>query len=243
MPELEDRLRAALTTMAEDVPESRDPRGDLDRRLAASRRSRHRLPTLAAAAAATVALAGVVAPVALDRGDPVRAGQAPSTSTESREDWRAEWPGFATPPLPLPLGREPESGLRLGLAYLENAEVGWLLYELGEPGPHPPQWREPMAGLDLERAVLAPRSPLEMATQLEAPPDLLAELEGLVVVFARDDVASMTARRGAGTPARIPSMLDGLSGKHFLFDLDGPVDGAVFTAHDARGDVLATVTG
>ena len=79
MPDIEERLRAGLGALAEEVAPSEDPRAGLDRRLAARRRALRRAPALTAAAAAAAVVA-VFVPIVASQDSPSTGTQAARTT-------------------------------------------------------------------------------------------------------------------------------------------------------------------
>jgi hypothetical protein len=244
MPELEDRLRTALNTMADDLTASDGARDELRRRLDSRRRSRGRAPALAAAAAAVV-LAAVAVPIALDRdqGGPGGltgpAGRAPTSLTtappESTEPWEDDWPGYVLPPMSIPLGDPPEDPY-LAIAVKEDGAYCWLLLEPGRESPDSPEWCEPNP--DLSRDVVASRSASAIAKDLGAPDDLVTRLDDVLVFYAREDVHQLTVRRGDGSETKAPVIAGGPGFMYCTVDFEGPTDGFGYTAYDIDGNVL-----
>ncbi|HEY0454090.1 hypothetical protein [Actinophytocola sp.] len=235
MIELEDRLRAALTGLAEELPDSADPRAELGRRLDARRRGRRRGPALAAAAAAVV-IAGVLVPVALNQDDqPPRTGSAatgglPTTPATSAP----RLPGLVVGPFEL--GRFPTSGgVGQAFGYFQKDRYCTTVVPDGGALEGATFTCEP-----LPRFPAAPANSLvqsRMPLNGDGSHDL-GPLSDRLVFLADPRVATLTARRADGkqVPVRLLGRTDRVTG--FLVDFGEASEGFGYTARDRDGTIL-----
>jgi hypothetical protein len=237
MPDVEERLRDALTTLAGEVPKSPAARAELDRRL----NTRHRGPRtmLLAAAAAVVVLGAVFVPIALSGDDPVHTPPAatpttsPSTSTGSGFS-----PATASPVMEIAgAGMGPDAW---SLHLFEEVDTGRFCFVVlvghewdGEPLCFAPPT---FTGTGMVQT----RSLVEMTESMDLPPVLRAELETRLLFFARPEVAALTVRSGDGREhASVTSLVragDPLS--IFLATFVGTYEGFAYTAKDRDGTVV-----
>jgi hypothetical protein len=252
MPEIEDRLRAALDILADEVPRSIHARAELDRRLA-GRGRRRRVPVWAAAAAVVVVAGAVAVPVLLNRGQPPsdRLGltkESPSLTTSPPESTNLRdipWP-YRTPRSPIAWNDEEGAAFReLHVAISDDGEFCYVLegrYEnpvTREDECEPlPEWGP---GHFVESRSLRD-------VELAMPATIRDQLADRLVFLVASEVTRLTVRRGDGSVLPLWSRWDqqvgvtAIEGQGFaLADFAGPYDGFGYTAYDSAGDVLEEV--
>lgn len=220
MPDIEERLRTALNTLADEVPPSRRATAELRSRLDARRRTR--MPVLTAAAAALVVLVVAVL-VPIMKRDDVPAGQANQAAP-------------TTPDAPLPeLGTVLRGGETLtAVGYLDGGQYCTALLLRGERAgrlacePVPARWPGGPANSLVETRELLNGDPADDT-------GMLAQR----LVFLTDPrVTTLTARRGDGTAVRVTELDRNASAALFLADFAGPTEGFGYRARDSAGRVL-----
>lgn len=227
MPELEDRLRTALATLADEPPASPRPRAELDRRVAARRRTRRRVPALAAVAAAVVI--AVAVPVAVNQQAPV-AGQTPATSA-SRPP--------ALPELvagPFELGRFTTSdGPRQAFGYLRETRYCTVVVPGGAPLDGATFTCEPVPTWPSGPAnsLVQSRWPINGDATHDTGP-----LPNQLLFLADPQVATLTARRGDGTEVAVSTLGRTEHVVAFLADFGASTLGFGYTARDGSGAIL-----
>lgn len=234
MPDIEDRLRATLATLADEVPGSTGARAELDRRLTARRRTRGRTPILAAAAAAVV-IAGVAVPIALDQ-EPDRSGLTPATSqdrpTASAPPVTSD---YLEPPYPITSAGEGAELRHLGLGLDRDGRLCFLVLDaderpLGGPVCEPlPTWSKDH--------VVESRSLADLATRLPMPPVLEEAVADQMVFITAPEVVRLDVLDADGTHVNAtggwwPQLYWSLA------DFDGPSDGFSYAAYDIGNKLL-----
>lgn len=250
MPDIEDRLRGALSRMADEVPRSIHARAELDRRL--TRRSRgRRVPVWAAAAAAVAVVAGAVAvPVALSRDQPPSERLGPTTAPpsvttsppESTNLGDIPWP-YRTPRSHIAWNDEEGAGFReFHVAVNHDDEFCQVLegrYEnpvTREDDCEPlPDWRP--------GHVVESRPFQDIG--LPVPATIRDQLADRLVFLLAPEVARLVVRGADGTELPVWSRWDqqfgvtAIEGDGFvLADFAGPYEGFGYTAYDSAGNVL-----
>ncbi len=226
MNDLEDRLRTSLGELAGTVPESRDARADLDRRLAGGPRRRGVLM----AAAAAVVVAAVAVPVAMSGGGP---GSAP-VATEPASTEAASSPGYLAGPVEL--GRF--GPYRAVLYVLEKGRGEEMC--VAEEGPErpqgldlrceevPPSWPAKPMGWVLDRSVLGGNTP-------DSGP-----LPHLLLFVVAPQVHELEVRAALGDPVPLELVAETRGAKFYLADFGDSAQGFGYTAKDGNGTVLVT---
>lgn len=234
MPDLENRLRASLTILADEVPSSLDARAELDRRLAVRRRTHGRAQVLAAAAAVVV-VAGVAVPIALNQG-PDRSGVSPATSqgppTGSEPPASLDYLEAPTPISSAGAGAELRH-LALGLS--RDSRLCFVVLDADERPITDPVC-EPMPTWSADHVVES-RSLAELATRLPMPPVLEQEVADQLVFVTAPQVVRLDVVSGDGTPVN-PS--GGWTSAYYwsLADFDGPSEGFGYAAYDIDNNLL-----
>lgn len=246
MTDLEDRLRTTLAAQADELPPSRHPRADLERRLAARRRSARLRPVVLTAAAAVVLVVGVAVPVLLARGDGdagPRIADAPPTS--------AQVPPPSDPApgdlllAPVSIGEFTDLGQRWNaVVYAEhdaegnqfclvamptNAEPDSTAHHPASQGCEPigpDTWPIPPAD-----SLVATRTPLSVG--IDSGP-----LPNLMVFVTAPQVTALEVRAGDGSPVDVAKLGATDSFTVYLATFDGSTQGFGYTAKDASGAVV-----
>jgi hypothetical protein len=213
MPDIEERLRTALATLADELEPAEDPRADLTRRL-----DTRRLPgRVAALAAAVTTAAAVVIAVAF----------LPST--------RPPAPPTAAPPQPYGeqlanLGTVVRGGEKLqALGYLQGSKYCTTVTRDTDRTTRPtcepvPTWR---GMLVQSREVLN-----------GDPTDDTGMFANRLVFLTDPRVATLEVRRGNGTSVTVTELDRNEHAVAFLADFAGPPDGFGYTARNAAGKIL-----
>ncbi len=220
MPDVEDRLRTALGALAGEVAPSENPRAELRRRLDARRRAIRRVPALTAAAAAVV-LGAVFVPVVASQDGPAVVDPHGSAAAPA-----GELPRLGT------LVRDGEPAQALG--NLEGDTYCTAVLLRGDTGT---------VRMTCEPVPAWPEGPARSLVQSR---ELLngdaADDTGLLanrLVFLTDPrVATLTVRRGDGTPVEVTEFDRNEHAAAFLADFAGPADGFAYTARDREGTIL-----
>jgi hypothetical protein len=218
MPDIEDRLRTGLATLADDVAPSEDPRAGLERRLAARRRVVARRPALTAAAAAVV-VAAVFVPVVAGQDASQPAGPAVSSRpTAPGEELRA-------------LGSVVRGGTPgNAIGYLQGDRYCTMIMWLGDRTVRPTC--EPVPAFPGEMLVHS-RELLNGDST-----DDTGMLANRLVFLTDPRVATLTVRRGDGTAVTVRELDRNEHAAAFLADFAGPPDGFGYTARDSHGTVV-----
>jgi hypothetical protein len=222
MPDIEDRLRTGLATLADEVAPSEDPRAGLERRLTARRRVLARRPALTAAAAAVV-VAAVFVPVVAGQDAPPSAG--PAASSRPTAPAGEELPTLGT----VAHGGRP--GTAIG--YLQGGQycttIAWSGDRTHRLTCEPvPDWPAVPGGSLVQSRELLNGDPADDT-------GMLAQR----LVFLTDPrVATLTVRRGDGTAVAVTELDRDEHAAAFLADFAGPPDGFGYTARDSQGTVL-----
>jgi hypothetical protein len=241
MTDLEKRVRYSLHELADTVPASADPRGELDRRLTGRRHRSFRGPALAvaAAAAAVVAVVGVTVPLAT-RHD------ADPTATERTKDglvWSSDYEWLVADAGPFVLGGFTRNGEKIdavawvrggALCVGEGHHVG-----VGTHGPKKTPGH--LIGVTCDAVPTWPAGPdahVETRAVLSAGTPDSGPLPELMLFLTAPDVDTLVVDGGDGTPVRLRGLatIDGL--RLFLADFDGSTQGFGYTTWDAAGNVL-----
>lgn len=247
MPEVEDRLRAALSAIADEVPTSIHARAELDRRLAAGRRHR-RVPVWAAAAAAVVVAGAVAVPVALNRDQPpsgLGSTTAPpevTTSPPESTDLRdLPWP-YRTPRSAIAWHGEGAAFREFMVAMNHDGEVCYVLEGRYE---HPVTLEdrcEPLPDWGPDHFV---ESRALHDVDLLMPSPVRDQLADRLVFLLAPEVARLVVRRADGSELAVWTMYNEevgvteVEGQGFvLADFAGPYEGFGYTAYDGEGNVL-----
>jgi hypothetical protein len=222
MPDIEDRLRSGLATLADEVAPSEDPRAGLARRLTARRRALARRPALTAAAAAVV-VAAVFVPVVAGQDAPPSAG--PAGSNRPTAPPAEEMPTLGT------VTQGGRSGNAIG--YLQGGQycttIAWRGDRTHRLTCEPvPTWPEGPGGSLVQSRELLNGDPADDT-------GMLAQR----LVFLTDPrVATLTVRRGDGIAVPVTELDRNEHAAEFLADFAGPPDGFGYTARDAHGTIL-----
>ncbi len=223
MPDIEDRLRTGLATLADEVAPSEDPRAGLERRLTARRRALARRPALTAAAAAVV-VAAVFVPVVAGQDAPPSAGPAASSRPTAPAG------GHELPVLgSVVRGGDPGSAI----GYLQGDRYCTMIMWRGDRTARPtcepvPDWPAVPGGSLVQSRELLNGDPADDT-------GILAQR----LVFLTDPrVATLTVRRGDGTAVEVTEFDRDEDAAAFLADFAGPPDGFGYTARDGHGTVL-----
>jgi hypothetical protein len=221
MPDIEDRLRTGLATLADEVAPSEDPRAGLERRLAARRRAIARRPALTAAAAAVVVAAVFVPVVSGQDAPPV----GPAGSSRPTAPPGEELPALGT------VARGGRSGNAIG--YLQGAQYCTTIAWHGERTQRltcepVPAWSETPGGSLVQSRELLNSDPV----------DDTGMLAHRLVFLTAPRVARLTVRRGDGTAVAVRELDRNEHAAAFLADFAGPPDGFGYTARDAHGTVV-----
>jgi hypothetical protein len=220
MPDIEERLRGALRTLADEVEPAADPRAELARRVGVRRRRAGRVP---AVAAAVTAAAAVVAAVTFLSGAPRPAAPAQTTTpTTPAGEQLAD------------LGTVVRGGESLrAVGYLQGDRYCTMLLSRGVRTHRPtcepvPAWPDGRTGLLVQtREVLN-----------GDPADDTGMFAHRLLFLTDPRVATLTVRRGDGAPAAVTELDRDEHAGAFLADFAGPADGFGYTALDADGKVL-----
>jgi hypothetical protein len=220
MMDLEDRLRGTFNDMADELPPSGNPRGDLERRLAGRGQQRWRTPALVAAAAAVVA--AVAVPVMVFGGSgtiPVGSG-----TTQSAE--------------PTSQSQEPDDGRQVLAGGNNDVGTNWTVYAI-PGGAEFCTEVDPATAESCSQAQFGvpPEGHVVLTFAME-PADGQTASKLLPFVTA-PEVAELLVRDHAGEQVTVAKLASG-EGEPSLFvaEFDGPTDGFGYTAKDANGTVL-----
>jgi hypothetical protein len=220
MSDIEERLRAGLAVLADDMAPSDDPRAELDRRLGARRRALRRAPVLIAAAAAAAVVA-VFVPIVASQDSPSPGVQATRTTAP---------PGAELPVL----GTVVRGGETLrAIGYLDADQYCTAL----EPRD------DKMITLSCEPVPTWPEGPAESIVLSREvlngdPADDTGMLANRLVFLTDPRVATLSARRGDGTAVRVTELDRNEHAALYLGDFAGPPDGFGYTARGADGTIL-----
>ncbi|HEY7591922.1 MAG TPA: hypothetical protein VH969_02105 [Actinophytocola sp.] len=226
MPDIEERLRAGLGVLAEEVASSDDPKAELDRRLAARRRARRRAPALTAAAAAVVVTAVFV---------PVVANQDSSSPSQSNGGSAAAAMSTTRPGRELPvLGTITRDGETLrAVGYLQGTEYCTALAHSGDRTVRLRCEPVPVWPMGLGPSLVESRELLN-----GDPADDTGMLANRLVFLTDPRVATLAVRRGNGTAAQVRELDRNEHATLFLADFGGRPDGFGYTAWDADGKLV-----
>jgi hypothetical protein len=186
MPQIEDRLRDALATLANEVPPSPHARDRLYRRIGTRRRPPN---SVLATAAAVAVMAAISVPIALAGGD--ESGTTTATTTTAT----------ATAPVTpengevlFPVGGGGMGPKAWGLDLVKNVETGQycLVLRSGDTWQGEPTCIESptfSGGQAVEIIDL-----VEVTKDMDLPPVVRSSLERNILFFTRPEVASLTVR-------------------------------------------------
>jgi hypothetical protein len=217
MPGIEERLRTALSTLADEVAPTGDPRTELARRLDTRRRRTVRMPVIGAAVAAAAAVVVVVTVLPSDPARP--ANDAPTGATGERLT---------------DLGTVVRGGEQLrAVGYLLGDEYCTMVLARGDRTGRPacepvPAWPDGQTGMLVQsREVLN-----------DDPADDTGMFAHRLVFLTDPQVATLAVRRGDGSAARVTELDRDEHAAAFLADFAGPSDGFGYTARAADGKLL-----
>lgn len=220
MPDIEERLRTALATLADEMPPAVDPRAGLARRIGARARRRSRMPAITAAvtAAAAVVAAVVILPDTRHENAPSSVAGPTRTSGEQLAD----------------LGTVVRGGETLrAVGYLLGDRYCTMVVARGAAAGRPtcepvPTWPAgPGGSLVQSREVLN-----------GDPADDTGMLANRLVFLTDPRVATLTVRRGDGTPVAVTALDRNEHAALLLADFAGSPDGFGYTARAADGKLL-----
>jgi hypothetical protein len=249
MTDVEERLRAGLTGLAEAVPASQHAWAEHERRLAARRPRRGAV--FAAVAAAVVVAAAVPATVLPHPTSPPVAGPAP-TSTPP--------PVSTTPPTASfdPEYEGPYLGVVTGAAQIEAFTEGgtrWGVWIFVDRRPNGQGWTERLCvvavpvGQPLNgpvrhpnssgcQAVPAASSKVSTRTVLGGSTPGSGPLPHVLLFVTTVDVASLEVREAMGAPVQVSQFTRTDQLAVYIADFPTSYEGFGYTARDAAGNVV-----
>jgi hypothetical protein len=217
MPDIEERLRTALDTVASEVAPTTDARADLERRLDRRRRIR-RIGAASTAASVVAIVLGVFVPVVASQ-DVAPVTTAPPTAARGTQH---------------ELGTLVQDGESLrAVGYLRGAEYCTTLLPRGERTGRPtcepvPTWPQgPADSLVQSRELLN-----------SDPADDTGMLANRLVFLTDPRVTTLTVRRGDGSVVAVTRFARNEHAAAFLADFAGSPDGFGYTARDAAGKIV-----
>lgn len=220
MPDIEERLRTALSTLTDELPPATDPRAELARRIVGRTRRRGRLPAITAAVTAAAAVVAAVTFLPDTRQSDTPANTAAPTRTSGEQ--LAE------------LGTVMRGGETLrAIGYLLGDRYCTMVIARGEATGTPtcepvPTWPEGPGGSLVQSRELLNGDPA----------DDTGMLANRLVFLTDPRVSTLTVRRGSGTTVVVTVLDRNEHAALYLADFAGPPDGFGYTARAADGKLL-----